>query len=304
MVPREVAGMKTCVAFALAAFLAPAASAQAPDGAYGTLDIGLEGGGWARVGRTSRNGTGRLSMTWYSERLFDDGSPLSLQPFLQKVSAFGAELSGGGFSTSDPGWPSSYTGDWFAAAASVDHYLDRTFAIAAAASVERSETSGPVAAAFNPTYVLPRISAGPGLRFGDTRFDVGYRYAPVIRDGEWDSRGWGRVYAGVDSVIARTLLLSLDASTLPSGARAAAGFNFYYTPRFQLGASFSFERGQIYFDEERVYTRLSPQADTSWWFTPRLRALASYRFLHTTSDAGTVAIDEHRFTAALAVRLR
>jgi len=99
-------------------------------------------------------------------------------------------------------------------------------------------------------------------------------------------------------------LLFIDASTLPSGARAAAGFNFYYTPRFQLGGSFSFERGQIHFNEERVYTRLSPLADTSWWFTPRLRALASYRFVHTTSDAASDAIDEHRFTAALAVRLR
>jgi len=55
-----------------------------------------------------------------------------------------------------------------------------------------------------------------------------------------------------------------------------------------------------------VYTRLSPQAETSWWFTPRLRVLASYRFLHTTGDPGTgaVATDEHRITATLSVRLR
>ena len=245
-------------------------------------------------------------MTWYSDRLVDDGSPLSLQPFLQRVSTLGAELSGGGFSTSDPGWPRSYTADWVSAAAAVDQYLDRKFAIAATASVERFETSGPVAGALNPTYVLPVISAGPGLRLRDTRIDVGYRYAPVVRDGDWDSRGWGRVYAAVDSLIARTVLLSIDTSTLPSGARASAGFNYYYTPRFQLGGSFSVESGRIYFNDEGVHTRLSPQAETSWWFTPRLRALASYRFVHTTGDPGnaTFAIDEHRITAALSVRLR
>src|SRR5256885_1983450 len=293
--------MRAAIALALAA--AAAAGAQSGDGAYGMFSTSLEGATWSTLGRTSRSGAAELSMTWYAERIVDDGAPISLLPYLQRASTIHLSAAGAGFTTTDPGWPSGFDGNTLTATASVNRYLEHWLAMTASASIARSATTGPFPTTPSPSYVLPRASMGAALRWRDMRIDAGYRWAPTIRDGNYDARGWGRAFLGVESAVERALFLDLQTTTLPSGAEVQGSFNYYYTPRFQLGGSLAFSRGQIYFNETGIYSRIVPGGDLSWWFTPRLRALAAYGFFAVPGQREVRAQEGHHLLGRPDVRI-
>jgi hypothetical protein len=272
-------------------------------GAMGTLAVGFDGGGWAAFGQTSGNGNGGISMTWYGQRLADDGAPLSMQPFLQRASLVEVFASGGAFSTSVPGASRNYTGVGLSAGAAVGHYLNNMFGLTASASLQRSSTTGPGFFS-EPDYVTPSLSVGTTLRFGDTAIGLSGRYAPVFADGTLLHTRTATMFGlSVESALARVISLELDTRTLPSGGSAAGSITFHYTPRLGFSGSLAFARGQIFVDSTTIFWQLAPHVDVSYWLTSRVRVLAGYTHVHTEGDSPFQTTDEHHANLSLSWRI-
>jgi hypothetical protein len=79
-------------------------------------------------------------------------------------------------------------------------------------------------------------------------------------------------------------------------------FNYYHTKRLQLGVAMAYAHGAIYSNTDASALRTAPEAILSYWFTSRIRGLASYAYIHTAPDLG-LTTDEHHVAVALLVRL-
>lgn len=275
----------------------------ATSGSYASeLGLSLSGELAKLPGFDSRDGTAGLGITMLPGRVVDDDTPLSLQPYLQRASAVGMAFSATGFSTQGTGpVAGTFSGNTLVAGLDGDAYLGGLFTLRASAALGRSGTLGARAPS---EYWLPRASLAPGLRFGDARFELGYRYAPTIANGKYDGRGWGELFLRATHVAARSVRLVVEGDLILHGASAGVTLNLYPVPTFQIGGSLSYAEGAIYFDTDRVYRRWRPGVDISWWFTRRSRIELEYTFEHTAPvnpDVG-LPVDGHRLTLGLLVR--
>jgi hypothetical protein len=277
--------------------LNPASSA----GPSAAIDFELWGGGWSEQRRDSRTFQGAISGIWFSHPLADDGTPLSLQPFLQRASSIGISAIAGAYSTSDPTWPGTATSQWAGFSLAVDRYLTPELALTGEAGVESQAFGSPIPGTATPGLVLPWLSAGAGLRIQDTRVDLAWRFSPVVSGGAIDARAPGFFSLSLQSVIGQQLLLAGSVRTRASGGGAAASFNYYLTPRFQLGGELAFRRERPASPGSSVADHWVPGADASYWTSRRVKLLARYRQDRVTSSGSAIVLTVHEVKLELVV---
>ena len=280
--------------------LAVLGAAPGPWGEFGIAGSGSYGSGG---GLTSYSGMGLLTLSGFlHHRLHDDDSPLSLQPYLQRASSLGGEVSASGFSTDGQGLPEPYHGTTFAGSVSLDAYTGPVLTLFASAEFARVTTGGGFVA--GSVYLLPRATFGPGLRFGDTRLTLGYEYAPTIKDGTYDGRGFGELYLRITTVFGGRLYVSALGEVILSGGLGLLELAVFPSTTFGLGASMRFAQGAIYFDSRQVFRQWEPAFSLTWWVTPRGALGIGYRFTHSEPvDGGGTPFDTHQFSLAFAFRL-
>jgi hypothetical protein len=154
---------------------------------------------------------------------------------------------------------------------------------------------------------LPSLSGGAGLRFGDVRFNLGARFAPRLRNGQYSDTDAGTVFGNVRAAIANAAFLSGDLYTVPGGWGVQGGARVWFTKSLEAGTGFSYERwvdSTASFPPHRDFT--SVYANVGWWLSGAIRLAVQVRHSTTTyrydgsssqSSAGTNA-----FTLSVALR--
>jgi len=274
-------------------------------GPWGELRIAGAGTFGSGSGLTSNSGAGSLTLEGYlHHRLLDDEAPLSLQPYLQRAGSIEASFAASGFSTDAPGFAEPFHGTSFGGELSVDAYTGQVLTLYGSASFSRDKTGGGFAGFPGSEYLLPRVTFGPGLRFGDTRITVGYTWAPTIQDGTYDGRGFGEAYLRITSVLARRFFLTLLGEIILSGGLGSIDVALFPWRTFGFTAGFEFAQGAIFYDTRRVYRRWQASGGLNWWITPRAGLGLEYRFIHTEALEGPASpFDTHRISLAFGLRL-
>jgi hypothetical protein len=274
-------------------------------GPWGELQFEGAGTYASGLSLSSWGGMGTVAVDAYlHHRLVEDDAPLSLQPFLQRTGSIEGSFSGSGFSTDRPGFVEPFHGTSFGGSFAIDGYTGEVLALYGSASFFRATTGGGFAGAPGAEYLLPSVTVAPGLRFGDTRINVGYTWAPTIHDGTYDGRGFGEVYLRINSVIARRVLLSLLGEVILSGGLGSVALAVFPSRMIGISAAVEFAQGAIFYDSRNVYARWQPSAAVSWWITSRVSLGLEYRFIHTEPvDSPGVPYDTHRIGLTLAARL-
>jgi hypothetical protein len=176
-------------------------------------------------------GSGYFSIVVYPQRaLVDDDAPLTLQPFLQRLTSVGFDASVGG----SQNYGTGVVGSTFieaTASAFADVYVTRHLILDATFGFERLASSSVVingvTAPGGSIYQLP-ITAGIGGRFADTRIDLAWTVTPtdpVV--GSWTVPYWYGVDARVASVLLRHVEAQVDLRMINGGVAADAFAGIY-----------------------------------------------------------------------------
>jgi hypothetical protein len=276
----------------------------ADPGPWGEAQVG--GAGTYGSGNTTQTytGLGSASVSTFLHRLVDDGTPLSLQPYLQRAGAISGSLSLSGFTTESPGFQVPYQGTTVGGTISLDAYPGELFSLWASASFSYAHAQGADLASSGTEWLLPRAEIGPGIRVDDTRMTIGYTWAPTITDGSYDGRGFGQLYLRVTTVIAQRLYLSALGELILSGGRGRLELAVFPSRVLGLGATIEYAKGALYYDSHAVYGQWQPSVSLSWWITWWLGLGLEYRFTHTEQVLGRGAsVNSHRGAVTLTFRL-
>jgi len=241
-------------------------------------------------------GDATVGITLYPSRpLQDDGAPLTLQPFLQRLSTVSVTIGAGGNGSSDSNRyglgtvaADIYLRPWFILGASLAFRLDGDSTVTEIYGTNPLNPFmqiplGSVLVTSAVSQVVPRLDLG--LRFGDVRIDLAY--APDL---EWMGPSMVgtkllRVYLDLRAVFARRYDLALGARALDGGGGGRVYLAGYVTDRLGLFASVDAQHGAIYNNTSANFDAASANAGVSYWFTRRVGGSASYQ-LNWSHQAG------------------
>jgi hypothetical protein len=230
-----------------------------PEGARVQLTATLAGRYYSGFGYRGYGGD-----PWLGARLFldgavrDDGTPRTLQPFLQRRSTLDLHLLGGGFDTRrDAGEPRRVY--YYGAEVAVDAYLGAAFALTARTYYTHhrvNDTTSYAEESFSQ-------SIGIGVRFGDVRFDASYRFAPALIDGAWRTKNY--LDLGFFGVFAGHFRASGGIEIVEGGLFARVGLANYWGSSFGLYGWVRGGSGAIYLGDSTVVTRFDGAVGASLW---------------------------------------
>jgi hypothetical protein len=253
-----------------------------------------------------RSASGALEVIRYLAPLVDDGSPRSLEPFLQRASTISASLGGGGFATENPYGSRDRTSANLGARAGMNVYLARYLALTAAFGYGYSVLHDVIS---NHERHGFSGSAGLGLRVGDARLDASYTFAASNVDGTFAPLQWGSVQLSAYVVLARFFTLSPWGRVMPHGGEGGLDLGLYATRDlgFFLGG---FGGRSAFSSSDVLFNRYGGSAGLSYWAVSRARLAAYYRPTYT--DVSPQVVDglmygyrqlDHSISLEVAVRL-
>jgi hypothetical protein len=232
----------------------------APTGSTSRFELDLDGNflvrAWTgpsagrQVGPTLGGGAGP-GLSIFGKRVVDDEGPVSLQPFLQRVSIYRLAVGGHGsasLATNGDVDSSDYGGG---VTASAKIYLHRNFFLDAGfGALQSTRTYSGVVSATRSSMSLP-TSIGFGVRFYDAEVAVTYRIDPAqtfAPDGtkRFEVPFWGEVDLSGFVVIRRRVSLSVGVTTEEGGASARFGLGGYFGRRLSIGGSLYGGRGELH----------------------------------------------------------
>ncbi len=240
----------------------------------------------------SLSGSGGAGVTLYPRPLVDDDAPLSLQPFLQRLTTLRLSVGAGGFDTTQS---QPYVGERIgtnaSAQANADVYVTRHFIAGLSAGLGWSRTRDQYPA--SPTvihdyYSIP-LALWAGARFRDTRIDLTWSVSPLSSDGAWQVPYWYGVSLSVRSVIQRYVDLYLNVHAIELGAAGTIQLGVYPSRRFGVFAAFSASGGKIYFNEAGTFDRFGGSLGFSLWSSRHFGASFSYQPTWTSGPTESTA---------------
>jgi hypothetical protein len=242
-------------------------------------------------------GSGGLSAHIFLRPVLQDEAPLSLQPFLQRVSTLSLSAGSSGFSSTfvQPWSRESVRrviGGWASADGLV--YLTPSFLLSAGLGftyVHVSDTQTPAWRGSPSSTVsayrmyLP-VGVGLGARFGDVLLQLAYSIEPLsVQGGPWSVPFWGGASASVRAVLWRETDLSVRVSVIKGGAAASSSITSYQTRNLGLFASVFYAHGILYSDETRPQNRAGGDLGGLCWFSDRMGAQLSFGVTWTSGPA-------------------
>lgn len=256
------------------------------------------------------SGGGYLAATVFLRRLVDDGTPLSLQPFLQRVGGVHVSAYGSGYKSQlDRSGELLFEGRGASGGGglSLDAYVRRFLALTASFSAQYATVSSYTAdsAAGLPmntsgTTVAMSSALGVGLRVADTRIDLGYSVALNSFDGgAFTVPFWGGATAAVRTVIKQYVDLSLGVSVIDQGASGNVAFALYPDNNLSLFASVGYAHGILYTRVTTPQDRVFGSIGGSMWLSRRVAAILSYAPAWTGGSSATL---DHLFKLDVLLR--
>jgi hypothetical protein len=233
------------------------------------------------------------TLSRYLAPIIDDDAPRSLQPFLQRASVLSIGFGLSGFSTTTTSSNGVITSDLgklteigLGPSLGANIYLTPAFALTAGFAYEydvRTESDREVAFGTKTHRLLPQ--AGFGIRFGDTRIDLQYRFeGDLVSDQEerLPPAQWGSIVLGVETVIDRTVDLNFGGQVFDAGAAGSASVTVYPTKNVGIFGGGSGCAGRKYFNNDDSHNDYGGFVGAAIWFAPRVRGTFEYQIGGTT----------------------
>jgi hypothetical protein len=212
-----------------------------------------------------------LTLVSFQAPLQDDGSPYSLEPFLQRTSQWSVGFGGGHFATHNPlGGPDRT--DWNASVSgAVDVYVKRWLAV-----------TGGLAYGYNALHdgIINQTThgfsgfAGLGFRVRDTRLDASYTLSTQDVAGSFTPL---RQSFGLSafSVIARCFSVGLSGTLIPGGRSGELSLEYFPVREIGAFASAFGGKGKFYSDDE-VFNRYMGSVGLAGWLDPTMGIVGQY----------------------------
>jgi hypothetical protein len=218
--------------------------------------------------------------------LRDDGSPYSLQPFLQRMSTLSLTLGGGHFTTHNPLGGTDRTDSDGVLAGEINIYLRRWLAVTAgiAHGYDVLHDAGVDQATHSSSGF-----AGLGFRVRDTRFDVSYAQAVREVSGSYAPLRRGNLELSASTVVARRLSATVSATSIPGGGEGSISLEYFPTRSLGLFASGLGAKGELYADST-VVTHYVGSAGIADWFDPTVGLVLQYSL--TIEDLPAEFVDQ------------
>jgi hypothetical protein len=248
-------------------------------------------------------GSGGASATLYLGRpLVNDGTPLVMQSYLQRLSRL--HLSGGGTATSgsDSASPYRYTSQSAYVSPSGFFYLSDLILGAGAYYYRLASDTQPadLSPAQHHTTQLIYPWASVGLRADSLELYATYQFRTFFDDGSRRPPTWGQASVRLRNMLENAFYWRLDGYTLTGGGGGAFDIEVFFEPTLGLWLDGYFETGQIYASGTSAYTRRGGEIGVGWWASPRFELQFSLavssasrndgNYLATTSVGATFGV--------------
>jgi hypothetical protein len=263
-------------------YLAPVLSlliAQTSAAQAGTASWPAEFSAGGSVGHFSQGsfyrgwqGSAGGSATWFVRRpVVDDGTPFSLQSFLQRLDALSLGFGGSGFSAKDDLTLYQHRGQSVNATLGGYFYLG-DFVLGGGLyyeTVNDTQVAAGQTSEEKHTTQLGSPDVTAGWRH-DTFEMVGeYHLRSYYDDGVARPLRWGQASLRLRSVLEDQFYLRLEGYTVVGGGGASCDFESFSSQDLGVWLSGFYERGQIYVNSSTDYHRQGASVGVGWWSTHR-----------------------------------
>ncbi len=261
------------------------------DGDLGSTSFS-QGSSYVGLSESDTHGDAELFVRRFLRPVVDDDAPRTLQPFLQRASTIFADVTAGGFTTTEAGVNGSRV-DWnVGAGLGADVYVTKYFALTAALSFDFDELQDSIGASFATIDKTNSLSPGGGVgfRIGDARIDLSY--VGLVQTSSGPTAGnWGTIALSGQAVLARNLLLQLTLSAFHAGAGVSGSAEYFFTK--DLGV-FLGGLGLVgeHYEDGTEHDDYGLNAGVGFWPVSRLRLVAEYELTgRTDAYPGLPSID-------------
>jgi hypothetical protein len=219
---------------------------------------------------------GSVGANWYLRRpLVDDGSPLAMQAFLQRLNRLSFNLDTVGFGAKDSVSLYEHSGHSANVSLSGLFYL-RDMVLGGGIHYERvydfqhpSPLSGLTSDERHTTQlVYPDLTLG--VRWKRFEGEASYRFKTYFDDGKTRSPRWGQALLRLQNFSDEQIYWSALLYTVVHGAGLSFDFEFFSSPRLGVWLKGYLDRGVVYANSENDYRRESLSLGVGWWKSNRL----------------------------------
>jgi hypothetical protein len=240
-------------------------------------------GGW-QVG-------GDVGANWYLRRpVVDDGTPLAMQPFLQRLDRLSFDTNVAGFGAKDD--LSLYEHSGHSADVSLsglfylrDVILGGELHYARAYQLQRFPASIAPASDERHTTQLAYPELTLGVRSDTLECKGSYRFKTYFDDGAARASTWGQAVLDLRSFSEPQTYWKAALYTLVRGAGLSFEVEFFASPRLGIWFEGYVERGVVYMDSQNDYNRKSFSVGVGWWKSSRLELQFSVRIATAERDS-------------------
>lgn len=254
-------------------WLAQTASPQPMQASWpAELKASLTGGGFQQS--SYYNGWqvgGGASATWYPVApLVDDGTPLAMQAYLQRLDRLSFDLGISGFGAKDDLSLYEHSGHSANLALSGLFYLHdlvlggRFYYGRAYDFQHPAALSGLTADEQHTTQLInPELTLG--LRLDTIQFQGSYRFKIYFDDGSVRPAQWGQLVALLEGSVEQAEFWKVSGYTVPHGGGVSGYLEAFSTPQLGIWFDAFFERGQLYLNSQLDYDRQGLEFGVGWW---------------------------------------
>jgi len=219
---------------------------------------------------------GDVGAHWYLRRpMVDDGSPLSMQAFLQRLDRLALSATTVGFSARDKLSFYEHRGHSESVALSglfYGHGLVLGGAIYYSRSYDFQHPS-PLSdltddERHTTQAVYPELTLG--VRSGTFECDASYRYTTYFDDGKARSPRWGQAVLGLQDFFDMQTYWSGAIYTLVHGAGLSFDVEYFSSSQLGIWLKGNIESGVVYVNDQNTFNRKNISIGVGWWASNRL----------------------------------
>jgi hypothetical protein len=270
------------------------------------FNASLSGGGFHQPQFYSGWQTGgNVGANWYLRRaLVDDGTPLAVQPFLQRLDRLSFDVNVSGFGAKDS--LSAYRHSGHSANVSMsglfylrdvilggELYYARTYDWQRTADMSPDQEHATQVA-------YPELTLG--VRSDAFECRASYRFKTYYDDGTVRAHTWGQAVLGLRNYFDENYW-SAALYSLVDGAGLALDVEFFKSRQLGIWLEGYVERGVVYANSQNDYDRMSLAVGVGWWASNRLELQFSLRVSTAQRDLdGASALTTGLGTVGMVVR--
>lgn len=247
-------------------------------------------------------GNGEVNVSVYFGRpVEDDGSPIGLQPYLQRVSEIGVDVGGGAFNLSVQDFSrngsSANVAGFYSGYPHRNVYLFGNFGLSYSTWTDSSTSQ-------STTITSLPLNLGGGFRWRETLIDAGWNVEPRQRNGGGFSVPfWGGAFLHVRTVMDRQWFFHVAVGAEQSGASGAITVEEYYGRQLSLALG-GFGGHMKDPDDGTPVEWIGASGTVTYWTTAHLGGSVAYTPSWTRyTGADPYSVVRHLVTFGISSRL-